>query len=364
MVALKNVKDSKGVPLYMDSMIKEWGLQRLHIRHGCLSDSLVDGGVLYRFTGYIHLGHVESPETKLATWQSLRGSSQLEGLLPHQAKWVTGTHVSCGLFQAQGFFGVVKWNWKRAEEHMNLELPKMFDRLLTAKINSVSLEENEIKKYPDLTVNEADTGENFGLDYISSDPIRTQENDVPVTSTTDCNPEEEHSVDLTLQTELENLISTNSAVVTSSSLHLTEAQPKIPEVPQSQSSHCTSPAGKILTEYAVSQASDNSIGHSSSTTPSRPSQPHQHLKRKLTTVDSLSPSKQVSLESKLKQVQTSHRIAFGGVVTPWAPEYWTTEMKTKINDLLCTTKLPTDIKKLHRHITHLYPVSKSPHPIS
>ena len=237
MVALKDVKDSKGVPLYMDSMIKEWGLQRLHIRRGCLSDPPVDGGVLYRFTGYIHLGHVESPETKLATWQSLRGSSQLEGLHPHQAKWVTGTRVSCALFQAQGFFGVVRWNWKRAEEHMNLELPKMFDPLLTAKINSVSLEENGIKKYPDFTVNEADTGENSGVDYISSDPIRNQENEVDVTSNNGCNPEEENSIDLTLQTEVENLISTHSAVVTSSSLHLTEAQPKIPEVPQSQTSH-------------------------------------------------------------------------------------------------------------------------------
>ena len=32
MVAFKEVKDSKGVPLFMSSMLNEWSLQRLHIR--------------------------------------------------------------------------------------------------------------------------------------------------------------------------------------------------------------------------------------------------------------------------------------------------------------------------------------------
>ena len=47
MVSFKEVKHCKGVPLFMNSMLSELSLQRLHIRRECHSDPLVDGGVFF-----------------------------------------------------------------------------------------------------------------------------------------------------------------------------------------------------------------------------------------------------------------------------------------------------------------------------
>ena len=275
-----------------------------------------DGGVLYRFTGYVHLGHLESAQTKLATWQSLRGSSQLEGLHPHQARWVTGSQVSCALFQAQGFFGVTRWNLKRAAEHLNLEMPQMYDPLLTAKINSVSLEENGIEKYPDFVINRAESGEAFGLDYHFDAAQVNEDNEVHVPSTDDYISPEESNINLNLQTELSNLMSNPPLVNT---------QPKeLNDAPSSQSIHITEPSATDLEEQEAPTSSCRVIVSTTvtaiqiSTTPSdgQLSTSTQSLKRKLPSSDCPSPSKQSSNESHLQQVKTSRRMAFSGVVTP------------------------------------------------
>jgi len=40
--------DPNGVPLFKPSMLKVWRIQRVHILRGCLSDPVVEGGILYR----------------------------------------------------------------------------------------------------------------------------------------------------------------------------------------------------------------------------------------------------------------------------------------------------------------------------
>ena len=167
------------------------------IRRGCLSYH--EEGALYRLTGHGHLGRDKSSVTRLCVWQSLRGSSQLEGFHPHHNKWVTGTRVSPALFQAQGFPGLTYWNC--AIDHRHLRLPSVFDPLLTAWINAVSTKEYREPKYLDFVIKEADTGKQFGLDY-SEDHIEAV--DLIETTASEAKDELvfESSLDSRLQSEL------------------------------------------------------------------------------------------------------------------------------------------------------------------
>lgn len=185
-----------------------------------LCSSLADvtnqaGGVLYRLENYIHLGGVVSPVTRLPVWQPLRGTSQLEGFHPHQARWVTGTRVSEALFQAQAFLGLAQWNWKRAIEHRHLRLPT-FDPKLTSELNESHQLEHGRPKYPDFSCSKNETGEYFGIEYNHHDlpladedqihlvPVSTNKEDArmpyTVEDTFDC------IVDPEAQKELEMMI--------------------------------------------------------------------------------------------------------------------------------------------------------------
>ena len=61
----------------------------------------------------------------------------------------------------------------------------MYDPLLTAKINSVSLHENGIEKYPDFVINGAESGEAFGLDYHFDAAQVNEDSEVHVLSSDD-----------------------------------------------------------------------------------------------------------------------------------------------------------------------------------
>ena len=202
------VKDSRGVRLYTPRMLYEWQLQRMHIRRGCLSDP---GSVpLYRLVGHEHLGGVKSSETKLCVWQSLRGSSELEGFHPHQSRWVTGSRVGPDLFQAQSFLGLIHWNLRRAAEHRNLNLPTVFDPLLTASINKATTEEYGIAKYPDFKCNMSDTGELFGIDY-KQEAAKDQQPQATVEKESDVLSDKEEDdtileVDASVQNELAQMM--------------------------------------------------------------------------------------------------------------------------------------------------------------
>ena len=138
---------------------------------------------------------------------------------------------------------------------------------------------------------------------------------------------------------------------------LVNTQPKeLNDAPSSQSIHITEPSATDLEEQEAPTSScrvDVSTTVTAiqiSTTPSdgQLSTSTQSLKRKLPSSDCPSPSKQSSNVSHLQQVKTSRRMAFGGVVTPWAPERWTSDMKNFFNELLATQDLQKGMKKLHR----------------
>ncbi len=102
--------DPNNVPLFKPSMRKKWRIQRVHILRGCLSDPELTEGIMYRCGGTLQLNHVPGESTKVPIWIPVRGMSQQEGCHFHQAQWITGTHVSTELFQAQGMTGVARWN--------------------------------------------------------------------------------------------------------------------------------------------------------------------------------------------------------------------------------------------------------------
>lgn len=170
------------------------------------------GGVLYRLVDYINFRGRESADTRLPVWQPLRGTSQLEGFHPHQARWVTGTRVSPALFQAQAFLGLARWNWSRGTEHRKLKLPA-FDPRLTAELNQAHVDEYAELKYPDFCCNSMETGERFGIDYSQEVVSVTSmdETDVHIQYSGDpCTYDETEmdnfEVDIATQQELEQML--------------------------------------------------------------------------------------------------------------------------------------------------------------
>lgn len=159
--------DPNDVPLFKPSMLKTWRIQRVHILRGCLSDPVVTEGILYRYGGTLQLNHVPGEGAKVPIWIPVRGTSQQEGYHFHQAQWITGTQVSCELFQAQGMTGVARWNYQRLLDlkQPDVILPPVFDPLLITGLNSASKKVTGKEKYPALHISDRDTGERFGLEY-------------------------------------------------------------------------------------------------------------------------------------------------------------------------------------------------------
>ena len=159
--------DPNNIPLFKPSMLKTWRIQRVHILRGCLSDPEVTEGILYRYGGTLQLNHVPGEGAKVPIWIPVRGTSQQEGYHFHQSKWITGTHVSCELFQAQGMTGVARWNYQRLLDvkQPDVILPPVFDPALITQLNSASKRVTGKEKYPVLHFSDRDTGERFGLEY-------------------------------------------------------------------------------------------------------------------------------------------------------------------------------------------------------
>ena len=329
MLAFRDVKDNRDLPLFTNQMLHEWSLQREHIRRGCLSDPLDAGGVLYRFTGYVHLGHKISDETKLSTWQSLRGSSQLEGLHPHQVSWVTGTRVSAPLFQAQAMFGVAKWNMKRAAEHRKLKMPSVFNPLLTATINTVSTMEYGSPKYPDFVLNDVDTGETFGIDYCFSG----QKEALDATFITDGETSDDAElVNMDLQHKIDDLLETISSTHSDTRCDA-EVDMISDDFGDPETVNVPMEAGNL----PVSRDADVRAVSCAPTSTSVP-KPAVGKKRKADELPDVIGSKQ--------KPSASRRMTYAGVLTPWHPDQWTSEMKEIIKDLLVSTKSPERYKEI------------------
>ncbi|XP_070407888.1 uncharacterized protein [Nothobranchius furzeri] len=161
-------KDPNDVPLFKPSMLKTWRIQRVHILRGCLSDPEISERIMYRYGGTLQLNHVPGEGAKVNIWIPVRGTSQQEGYHFHQAQWITGTHASTELFQAQGMTGVARWNYQRLVDlkRPDVVLPAVFDPALIAELNSSYKRVTGQEKYPTLRVSDRDTGERFGLEYI------------------------------------------------------------------------------------------------------------------------------------------------------------------------------------------------------
>ena len=159
--------DPNNVPLFKPSMLKLWRIQRVHILRGCLSDPELAEGIMYRYGGTLQLNHVPGEGAKVPIWIPVRGTSQQEGYHFHQAQWVTGTHVSTELFQAQGMTGVARWNYQRLVDlkQPGVILPAVFDPALLVELNSASKTVTGQDKYLALHLSDRDTGERFGLEY-------------------------------------------------------------------------------------------------------------------------------------------------------------------------------------------------------
>ncbi|XP_030613308.1 uncharacterized protein LOC115800199 [Archocentrus centrarchus] len=159
--------DPNNIPLFKPSMLKVWRVQRVHILRGCLSDPELSEGVMFRYGGTLQLNHVPGEGAKVPIWIPVRGTSQQEGYHFHQAQWITGTHVSTELFQAQGMTGVARWNYQRLVDlkQPGVILPAVFDPALVAELNAVSRRVTGQEKYPALHLSDRDTGERFGLEY-------------------------------------------------------------------------------------------------------------------------------------------------------------------------------------------------------
>nr|XP_055035494.1 uncharacterized protein LOC129423265 [Misgurnus anguillicaudatus] len=181
--------DPNNVPLFKSSMLKTWRIQRVHILRGCLSDPELSAGIMYRYGGTLQLNHVPDEGAKVPIWIPVRGTSQQEGYHFHQAQWITGTHVSSELFQAQGMTGVARWNFQRLVDlkQPGVLLPAVFDPALMVELNSVSRKVMGQEKYPALHLSDRDTGERFGLEYtepgcrpvpLDWDKHRTQKREV------------------------------------------------------------------------------------------------------------------------------------------------------------------------------------------
>ncbi|XP_028295554.1 uncharacterized protein LOC114457750 [Gouania willdenowi] len=160
--------DPNNMPLFKPSMLKTWRIQRVHILRGCLSDPEVTGAILYRYGGTLQLNHVPGEGAKVPIWIPVRGTSQQEGYHFHQSQWITGTHVSCELFQAQGMTGVARWNYQRLLDlkQPDVILPPVLDPVLITELNAASKRVTGEEKYPALRLSDRDTGERFGLEYI------------------------------------------------------------------------------------------------------------------------------------------------------------------------------------------------------
>ncbi|XP_030578735.1 uncharacterized protein LOC115775343 [Archocentrus centrarchus] len=159
--------DPNNIPLFKPSMLKVWRVQRVHILRGCLSDPELSEGVMFRYGGTLQLNHVPGEGAKVPIWIPVRGTSQQEGYHFHQAQWITGTHVSTELFQAQGMTGVARWNYQQLVDlkQPGVILPAVFDPALVAELNAVSRRVTGQEKYPALHLSDRDTGERFGLEY-------------------------------------------------------------------------------------------------------------------------------------------------------------------------------------------------------
>ncbi|XP_034528991.1 uncharacterized protein LOC117804752 isoform X2 [Notolabrus celidotus] len=159
--------DPNNVPLFKPSMLKRWRIQRVHILRGCLSDPELSEGIMYRYRGTLQLNHVPGEGAKVPIWIPVRGTSQQEGYHFHQAHWVTGTHVSPELFQAQGMTGVARWNYQRLVDlkQPGVILPAVFDPALMCELNAASMRVTGQEKYAAFLLSDRDTGERFGLQY-------------------------------------------------------------------------------------------------------------------------------------------------------------------------------------------------------
>ena len=326
MLAFCDVKDNRDLPLFTTQMLNEWSLQRTHIRRGCLSDPLDAGGVLYRLTGYVQLGHGKTHVTKLPCWQSLRGSSQLEGLHPHQAGWVTGTRVSAKLFQAQAMFGTAKWNMKRAAEHRKLKMPQIFNPLLTSQVNAASSAEIGSPKYPDFVLNDADTKEKFGTEYILHSP---EEWDLLLDGEDTSDDSDTEHLDSGLQEEVTHLMELRSS---------TRARAE-PIVEADFSSSDALGATLIEETETISRRDldETAPSHGGLGTPEVPLVEGTRQESDAESTE--------RVKSKRRPAAT-RRSTFSGLVTPWAPDRWTSEMKGIINKLLVTTKPPNRYQKV------------------
>ena len=321
MKAFLHVKDVNGVRLYTPRMLQEWLVQRVHIRRGCLSDPVSAGGVLYRQLSSEHLGGSKAPQTKLNVWQSLRGSSQLEGFHPHQAKWVTGTRVSPELFQAQSMLGLIQWNWRRSVQNRNLNLATVCDPSLVVALNEACISEYGEPKYPDFKCSSANTGELFGIEYSQHNHFDISDSSEEDKVHVKVHCPEEDCVDMITEKELQSLI--NNSIDCPQSI---KEQPDI-------IIETTSAVGSLS-----ASPSAVSLENSSDKTPIE------------------------SQKKTLRSKQDIRQPALSGTIRPWHPGTWSKEMKDIINDLLASSQNKKDKHNfvLKEYLKILYASASNP----
>eukprot|EP00112_Aurelia_sp_Birch-Aquarium-sp1_P024286 Seg7615.2 transcript_id=Seg7615.2/GoldUCD/mRNA.D3Y31 product="hypothetical protein" protein_id=Seg7615.2/GoldUCD/D3Y31 len=205
-------------------------------------------------------------------------------------------------------------------------MPQIFNPLLTSKINAASEAEIGRPKYPDFVLNDADTGEKFGTGYILHTPeewdLLLQGEDTSDDSDTEC-------LDSGLQEEVTHLIELWSGALARAET-LVEADFSSTDV---------------LGVPHVEETATISRRDLEHTTPSEvglgtPEVPLVGTRKRR---DDDSTTERV----KSKQRPAARRRStFSGLVTPLAPERWTSEMKGIINKLLVTTKPPNRYQKV------------------
>uniref|UniRef100_A0A1A8CI31 Uncharacterized protein n=2 Tax=Nothobranchius kadleci TaxID=1051664 RepID=A0A1A8CI31_NOTKA len=146
-------------------MLKTWRIQRVHILRGCLSDPEISERIMYRYGGTLQLNHVPGEGAKVNIWIPVRGTSQQEGYHFHKAQWITGTHASTELFQAQAMTGVARWNYQRLVDlkRPDIVLPAVSDPALIAELNSSYKRVTGQEKYPTLRVSDREPAKDLDL---------------------------------------------------------------------------------------------------------------------------------------------------------------------------------------------------------
>ena len=136
-----------------------WSEQKHHIK--CLQDP--PNITLYTCTGNLRKGGVTLP-----TLRSARGSTSLESVHLHLARFIPGSAANDIHFQAYLLNGITRWNAARASEAYSSPpiALRTFDVRLQNRANVLSEAIHGTKIFPLYTPPPQYTGESFGVEYL------------------------------------------------------------------------------------------------------------------------------------------------------------------------------------------------------